>query len=1031
MSQPSRGPMSKVRSAVVVVLLAGCAVWLVAVPAKPAATTGTNAKPAASKSTARKPAASTSGKTASPGATPTLQLDLQPVATVGARSVARGELDVRMRQAMAEYHQRAGTDLPTDVQPVVKRQLLERMIQRELLIQEAQRLGVTATDDEADSVIRRDPFFNEGGAFNEAKYLAVRNGSPTQYRNALEQARFGLSARKLTERVTARAPVDERAIRDRVTTELARASLQYLGLARDDFNGSYAEPREFDVLGYYRTHTDEFKRPDVARLSMLWVNQGMNDSLSRAPGGVEVWDRGLQARADSVLRVVMAGTTLEDVGRSFGGVRNGVRVSPGNFPPNWRGDDKLKKQVFETRPGTLLPALIPSNPGWLIVRVDDVRRAHVASLTEAAPSIREKLRQDQRDHHEERELRALYEARKDSLAGPAWRVRYAAFDTAAMDVGEPSAADLDHFYRGHLADYSSFNSATGTIVVQPFDQVKNDVRARWRRDRRIEQARSLGEQLDAVWRAGKRDADLEKRGRARDVGPVPLGVPVDSGAAAAIVTDSLAARNGATGVGSVRTPQGMVVFHVLEQVSRHHPTFEQARPTLEAWRNADLARRDEEGGKQLFDRNPLSFSTGRMLHYSALIVEPPDFMSMDMTRREVEEYRRRHLDRYSAAEVVRASHILITPADNTPGADARARARADSLARRARAGEDFAKLAREYSDDEATRDHGGDLGAFGRGTMLAEFERVAFTMRAGDVSDPVKTEVGYHVIKCGEYLPEAMQPLALMYSNVSSDLAMEKSDSTAARRADSLFVRLHTPAQARAAAKKLGLRIETYDRPVGMRTGNADQDRYLIEVETLKPGELAGHIHYEKGSGYFLAWMDSISAPVAPTWERASHAAIVRYRAGASNRVLEAKLAELDSLAAGGWSLDSLATLWGGLQSLETGPVATFRGIGKYPLDSLVFGRSKAGKAGTLPPGVVSGWLRMENGAARVRLLERMDANPAQLAARVETEKRDAAERSMVKYFEGLKKRYPVKILDPALKDVALPPPPPEGQASR
>ena len=73
----------------------------------------------------------------------------------------------------------------------------------------------------------------------------------------------------------------------------------------------------------------------------------------------------------------------------------------------------------------------------------------------------------------------------------------------------------------------------------------------------------------------------------------------------------------------------------------------------------------------------------------------------------------------------------------------------------------------------------------------------------------------------------------------------------------------------------------------------------------------------------------------------------------------------------------------------------------------------------------------MENGAVRMRLVERIEPNPAQLAARLETEKRDAAERSMIKYFEGLKKRYPVRIMDPALKDVALPAPRPGEQASR
>lgn len=113
----------------------------------------------------------------------------------------------------------------------------------------------------------------------------------------------------------------------------------------------------------------------------------------------------------------------------------------------------------------------------------------------------------------------------------------------------------------------------------------------------------------------------------------------------------------------------------------------------------------------------------------------------------VRDYYDRNIRKGSASEV-RASHIFIAIPDNADTGTALAkRQQAEALLARATSGEDFAKLARESSEDAATRGDGGDLGYFGRDLLPKPIEEVVFAMNVGEVRGPVRADKGFHIIK--------------------------------------------------------------------------------------------------------------------------------------------------------------------------------------------------------------------------------------------------------------------------------------------
>ena len=138
-------------------------------------------------------------------------------------------------------------------------------------------------------------------------------------------------------------------------------------------------------------------------------------------------------------------------------------------------------------------------------------------------------------------------------------------------------------------------------------------------------------------------------------------------------------------------------------------------------------------------------------------------------------------DRFQTAEERHASHILIAV---DKGNEDAARAKAAAIAERARKGEDFAKLASEVSDDAGTKAQGGDLGWMTQ--RDAPFENALFGLQVGAISDPIRSDFGFHVIKLDEIRPATVRPFEEVRDELAADLRTRKAEQMFYDRANQL-----------------------------------------------------------------------------------------------------------------------------------------------------------------------------------------------------------------------------------------------------
>jgi peptidyl-prolyl cis-trans isomerase D len=355
--------------------------------------------------------------------------------------------------------------------------------------------------------------------------------------------------------------------------------------------------------------------------------------------------------------------------------------------------------------------------------------------------------------------------------------------------------------------------------------------------------------------------------------------------------------------------------------------------------------------------------------------------SVQISQDDLRTYYNQHREEFRGPEQVKVSHIWIKmplPGDDGKIDDkkvAEAQHRADDLAKQIKAGAKFDDLAKKYSEDPGSANVGGSLGWLGRGQTAPEFEKVAFSLPKGQISDVVKSSDGFHIIRVDDKQDAHVKSLEEVKDQIEPILKKEKAQQIAQRQADALLKEA-TDKGLDAAAASMGLQVITTDffgrREMLPGLGIATQfmDAVFTASEKSAPAEAT------TSTGTAVFQLLGIKPAATPTLEEIKSRVEEEFKSERSSQLLQQKVQELSDRAKAEHDLKRAAKELGATMKtsdyvLPDGQVPDVGSMG-----------GQASVAFTMKPGEISGPISGAGNAVVIELIDNQKPADADFAAK-------------------------------------------------
>ena len=270
-------------------------------------------------------------------------------------------------------------------------------------------------------------------------------------------------------------------------------------------------------------------------------------------------------------------------------------------------------------------------------------------------------------------------------------------------------------------------------------------------------------------------------------------------------------------------------------------------------RYPDIAVTAEEI-QQYFEGAKDSYKTEPQLKVRYLKFEPRNYVAkVEIPEVEISEYYEEHPAEFQNPKTVEARHILIKVGQDAVGEEAaKAKEKIEDILKKARAGQDFAELAKQYSEGPS-KDNGGYLGSFKREAMVKPFADKAFSMQAGEISDPVRTRFGWHIIKVEKVNEATVSTLADAKDQIRKKLTDEYARQLAYDGAEFVFDATFEGDKLESVASENQLVVHTTDffsSRGGPAKGVQNKEAFAKAAFELPEGEISEIQDF--GDGFYL-----------------------------------------------------------------------------------------------------------------------------------------------------------------------------------
>ena len=390
---------------------------------------------------------------------------------------------------------------------------------------------------------------------------------------------------------------------------------------------------------------------------------------------------------------------------------------------------------------------------------------------------------------------------------------------------------------------------------------------------------------------------------------------------------------------------------------------------------------------------------------------------------ELKSYYNEHRDQYLVPEQVNVRHILIkTP---LPGADGKidpkavdaARAKAQDVLKQVKAGGNFADLAKKYSDDPGSAKNGGSYGWIGKGRMVLEFEKAAFSLPKGGTSELVQTSYGFHIIHVDDKQDSHVKPLDEVKSQIEPLLKQQKASQASQQETEQLLSDARNTGSLEKAAAKKGLQVITTDfvDSKALLPGIGSDPQFMstafAQEENAPPDQAKLH------QGYAIYQVTAIKPPSTPTFDEIRGRVEQEFKNERATQLLSQKTQELSDRAKSAHDLKKAAKELGAAYKTSdfVPPDGQVPDIGSMT--------GSAAVAFTLKPGEISGPVNTGTTGAVLAVKERQAPAEQDYVAKKDQIRDSALQQQQAEIFnlflgnlrESMQKAGKIKVNDKEL----------------